>query len=674
MRKNPLRALAQFSLLTVASLATLRSLAVPQPDGTPMQVTACGINAADKDADAKLEALRHEGVTSIETTIYWNKVEKTPGVLDWSEPDADVALFAKHGIKWVPFIATGCWYTTQDYVRNDPKMVMLRCLEHDRDTAIPSIWCPEYRDYVRSCYKKFAEHYASKGVIESVEIGVSGDYGEEIYPVIGNWPAEYHAHPGMWCGDRLAVADFRRHVAALYPGGVGDLNRAWHSRYASMDEVRPFIASDAPSERAWQELLRWYRGAMSEHLEYCMKTLREFFPNNDLYLASGGDMTPEHGSDFSAHAKIAAKFGAGMRISNESSIFPMNVALTRMVDTSCRFYGAYLGHEPASNVTPVGTLGRLFNSVTSGCRQFYMYVDPDLLPERPGAAAAATSSQFVAAHKGLMRTASPSVDVALYFPMPPKSQTKSDKEAFMDLSLAIRDFVDYDLVDDRLIEDGVLRTKSVLIVASTKVMDAATVARIRDWVRSGGVLFLLDTRALDWDGKSDAFDALVGLTPRSDEVYGITPLRVDLPKELPSVGALKDLYVYHGFTEIGSDCESLLSMDYSRKVENAWRRREGSGEVIFYYGPMDFTQRKENWMVSQRVPVHFMKDCLTSCVAHGTLKAQPATLNLTASDVYLVKASGSIWVLNMGNEAKHVEVGGTGVEIPPLSITQRPLP
>lgn len=639
-----------------------------------MQVTACGLTASDKDIDAKLEALRSAGITSIETTIYWNRVEKTPGVLDWSEPDADVAMFAKHGIKWVPFIATGCWYTTPEYVRRDPKMVMLRCLEHDRDSAIPSIWCPEYRDYVRSCYKKFAEHYRSKGVIESVEIGVSGDYGEEIYPVIGNWPGEYHAHPGMWCGDRLALADFRRYVSTLYPGGVGDLSRAWRSRYASMDEVRPFVASAAPSERAWQELLRWYRGSMSSHVEYCLKTLREFFPNTDLYLASGGDMTPEHGSDFSAHAKIAARFGAGMRISNEASIFPMNVALTRMVDTSCRFYGAYLGHEPASNVTASGTLGRLFNAVTSGCRQFYMYYDPELVPEKPGAPAAISGRRFVATYKGLLRTVTPAVDVAMYFPLPPAAGTKADKEAFMDLSLAIRDFVDYDLVDDRLIEDGVLRSKSVLIVASTKVMDTATVARIRDWVRAGGVLFLLDTRALDWDGKSDAFDALVGLTPRSDEVYGIAPLRIDAPKELPSVSALKGLFVYHGFTGIGADCESLLSMDYSRKVEIAWRRHEGAGEVIFYYGPMDFVQRKENWMVSQRVPVHFMKDCLSSSVARGTLKALPATLNLKAPDVYLVKASGSLWILNMANEANHVETSAGDVEVAPLSITLRPSP
>src|ERR1019366_5517225 len=118
--------------------------------GTPMAVTVCGVSHTDKDIDAKLEVLRSMGVTSIQTYVFWNKVEKTPGVMDWSEYDADVALYRRHGLRWVPFVITGPWYVTPEFVRRDPQMVMLRCLEHGRDSEIPSIWCGRLREHVRA--------------------------------------------------------------------------------------------------------------------------------------------------------------------------------------------------------------------------------------------------------------------------------------------------------------------------------------------------------------------------------------------------------------------------------------------------------------------------------------------------------------------------------------------
>ena len=161
-----------------------------------MAVTVGGISHTDKDIDATLDLLRSMGVTSIQTYIYWNKVEKAPGVLDWSEYDADVALYHKHGFKWVPFVTTGPWYVTPEFFRKDPQMVMLRCAEHDRDTELPSIWCPRFREYIADFYREFAAHYGPMGVLESVDLGISGDYGEAIYSVIGNWPGEYHSHLG----------------------------------------------------------------------------------------------------------------------------------------------------------------------------------------------------------------------------------------------------------------------------------------------------------------------------------------------------------------------------------------------------------------------------------------------------------------------------------------------
>ncbi len=656
--------------LTWAAAAGFCASAPVDVPHTPMSVAIGGVDHTDKNADEKLDVFRSEGFTTIMMYVFWNKIEKTPGVMDWSGYDADVALYKKHGFKIMACIDIGQWYLTPEYVLKDPKVVKLRCLEHNRDSALPSIWGTGMRDYFITFHHKFAEHFLPTGAIESLDIGVSGDFGETIYSVLGIWPGEYHSHPGYWCGDALAVADFRSHVRLLYPGGIASLNKAWHSNYVSYDEVKPFLPLDAPSERAWQEFQHWYRESMNKFTDSNMKMLREIYPKTDIYLAAGGDMDPRHGSEFSAHAKIAARNGAGVRITNEASAFPMNVRLTRMVDSACRFYGAYLSHEPAATVTAAGELGRLFNAVTSGCRRLFSY-NTEFIAEQGGHFSPGEGGKFYIKYQDLLRTVAPTVDVALYYPTPHRLQTQADRDSFSDLCSAVRRSVDYDFVDDRMIEDGALRGKNALIVANVTVMNAAITERIAEWVRGGGIVFLLNSRATDWDGHGEAFDDLAGLSPQSDEVTGISLVHVDNPKALPSIAAMQEVYVETGYTNLQASCESLLAMDYTAKVKEAWRHKVGAGQVFAYYGPMDLKQREEQWRVARNVPMHFVEDCLASCAAQGMIQRLPPTLNLGVTDVYKVEADGNLWFLNMANEARSIENGGEKVHLPPLSIVRR---
>ena len=660
---------AIFGTMMLFQPVRLWSAAGEEGERRPMEITIGGsITHRDKDADARLEASKRLGVTSVEIFVNWKEVEKTPGVFDWSELDADVALYMKHGIKSVPFVTAGPWYATPEFVRKDPRIVMFRCLEHDRDSAIPSMWCERTREYFRGWLQALAAHYRPMGVIESVKLAITGDYGEAIYPVVGNWPGAYHSHPGYWCGDALAVADFRRAMRELYPGGIAALNQAWHAHYGSFDEVRPFPPAQAPSERAWQEFLGWYRGAMTAYADYCLRTTREIFPQTEIYLATGGDMAPEHGSDFGAQAKVAARYDAGIRITNEASSFPMNIRYTRMADSAARFYGTYVGHEPAATVTPTGMLGRVFNAVTGGARQLHFYETPELFAVQDGRLVPGEFGQYLQRYGSLLKTVHPLVQVAVYQRNPSSRETEFDHKEFGELVAQIRRFVDYDFVDDPMIKDGALREKAILIIADADLIDAATTERITNWVRDGGVVFAFDRRAKDWDGSTAAFDALVGFTPETDKLTGITNLQVKDPKSLPSIAALSDLSVTFGYTALQAGCEPMLVMEYDPKASVAWRRRLGRGEVFAYFGPMDLKQDEANWMVAQQLPLRFMKDALKIGVAEGVLKAVPPTLNLSAPDVYEVQTNVGLWILNMGNEPRKIEKDGTAVEVPALSI------
>lgn len=634
----------------------------------PLEVTVCSVSHTDKDADERLDLFRQIGVTSIQTYIFWNKVEKERGVMDWSEYDADAALFKKHGLKWVPFVIAGPWYVTPEFVRQDPDIVMLRCLEHGRESAIPSLWSSRLRVYVREYLKRFAEHYLPQGVLESVNLGITGDYGEAIYSVIGNWPGEYHSHAGFWCGDELAVADFRRTMKELYGGDIAVLNRAWKSSHKSFEEVKPFLPAEATSVRARLEFLRWYRDSMTGYADFWLASAHEIFPGTEIYLCTGGDMGPEHGSDFSAQAKVASKYGAGIRITNEASSFPQNVALTRLVGSAGRFYGAYFGHEPASAVTPIGMLGRMFNAVTSGARQLFLYNTPELMSEHAGTLSLGEGGLFHLRYKDWLKTAVPVVDVGLLYPTSSDTHAIREYGTFRDLAAEVRRLVDFDLLDERLVQEGALAKIRVLVMAGADTLEAATLDKITAWVASGGLLFVLESRPQDWDGANSSFDAFLGFAPGSDEIRGITEMTVDKTERLPSLASLPAAFVSRAFIGLASDIEPYLSMRYGAKGRVAWRRRVGEGYVYAYFGPMDLKQREDSWMVAHNIPFRFLKDGIEDCARRGLLKKSPLSLNLNVSDVYLVDTTEGLLALNMSGETKIVEIGTGRIEIPGRSL------
>jgi hypothetical protein len=659
------------AIRSFSSLLVFLLLAAPL-FSQPLEVTVCSVSHTDKNADERLELFRQIGVTSIQTYISWNKVEKERGVMDWSEYDADAALFKKHGLKWVPFVIAGPWYVTPEFVRQDPEIVLLRCLEHGRESAIPSPWSPRLREYVREYLKKFAEHYLPQNVLESVNLGITGDYGEAIYSVVGNWPGEYHSHGGFWCGDELAAGDFRRAMKELYHRDIAALNRSWKSRYKSFEEVMPFLPAEAPSVRARLEFLRWYRDSMTGYADFWLESAREFFSGTEIYLCTGGDMAPEHGSDFSAQAKVASKYGAGIRITNEASSFPQNVALTRLVGSASRFYGAYFGHEPASAVTPIGMLGRMFNAVTSGARQLFLYSTPELVSEQDGKLSLGEGGLFHLRYKDWLKTTVPVVDVGLLYPTSSDTHRIREYGTFRDLAAEVRRLVDFDLLDERLVQGDALAKIRILVMAGADTLEAATLDKITAWVSSGGLLFVLESRPQDWDGANSSFDAFLGFAPGSDEIRGITEMTVDKTERLPSLASLPAAFVSRAFIGLASDIEPYLSMRYAAMGRVAWRRRVGEGYVYAYFGPMDLKQREDSWMVAHNIPFRFLRDGIEDCARSGLLRKVPLSLNLNVSDVYLVETTEGLLALNMSDETKSVETESGRIEIPGRSLLRIP--
>ncbi len=75
--------------------------------------------------------------------------------------------------------------------------------------------------------------------------------------------------------------------------------------------------------------------------------IRELAPDVPILLCTGGSGFPDLGADMTAQSKMAARHGAGIRITNEASDYAKNFCLTRIIGTACRHYETYFGYEPA---------------------------------------------------------------------------------------------------------------------------------------------------------------------------------------------------------------------------------------------------------------------------------------------------------------------------------------
>lgn len=457
----------------------LRHVAVTRPQG--MELTfGNDANAADA---ALFKAL---SVSSVESYVDWAGVEPVQDQWDWSKWDKQVAVLQAAGLKWVPFLIAGPAYATPLWFQRSPGSHVYRCLEHGKDSKVQSLFNPALRPQVERFLCAFAERYREMGVIESVLLGVTGIYGESIYPAgpEGGWTArltgDYHNHFGWWAGDPYAVASFRKAMDGKYDR-IKRLNAAWDTAYASFDEVATFLPDRAPNDRARADFVEWYQQAMTEWAVFWVKSARKVFPKTEIYLCTGGDGTPGLGADFTAQTAAVARYGAGMRITNEGSDYAHNFSITREVGTAARHYGTFCGFEPASKVDAKGVVARVYNATASGARQLHDYIPNTLGQGVEALSNFRTNAAWLAPRQ-------PRVRAALYLSRETWALEPEAVGRTLALSRALRDVTDLDFVTRRSLADGHLKGYDALVIGASSVLEPASAKALEKWVHKGGTL------------------------------------------------------------------------------------------------------------------------------------------------------------------------------------------
>lgn len=426
-------------------------------------------------------------VTAFEPYVKWMLLQPEDNRWDFTYYDMQVGLYQQQGIRWVPFLIAGPAYATPGWFKESKESVFARCLEHNEQTRTQSIWNPHLRQRVETLMEQFAAHF-DPGQIQSLLLGISGDFGETIYTVSGNgwtyiWDGEYHQHAGWWCGDEYAGRDFQRKMQEQYQQ-IENLNAAWGSHFAGFEEVKPFIPTNADlspgetvSRRARLDMIRWYRQSMTEYAEFWLQICKKYLPKVPVLLCTGGDGSAMLGADFSQQAILAARYGYGIRITNEGSNYADNFAGTRWVGSACRNLGTYFGYEPAGEVNERGIAARIYNAAASGADELFIYDNPP----------AGERGAIYARYHSLLVKREPKVPVAVFL-----SKTSQELGLLRDIyphAALFRDYTDFDYLDESLIEQGFLDRYQVLVWTDGAVTEEKTLQQIEKWTLAGGILY-----------------------------------------------------------------------------------------------------------------------------------------------------------------------------------------
>jgi len=565
-----------------------------------VELVICGIPFGKNHEKEALKLVREIGFTSIQIYTFWRDFEPTArGKFDWSGMDRQVELIREAGLKYVPFLLMGPKYAAPDWWLADPAHVGLKCLEHGKESPIESIWNPAFRREISRVLDVFAAHYLPWNVLESVQPGIGGDYGEAIFPALGNWPGDYHTHRGFWCGGEDAVASFQQYLEKTY-GAVDRLNHAWRSGYSSFREVRPFLRQKAPSRTAFFDLIAWYQKSMTDFSEFWMAECRRAFPDIPAYLCTGGaDDEITSGALFSAQAKVAGRHGGGIRLTNEVNKFYENFRLTAHTQAACSFYGAYIGLEPVGPLTEQGVLARIFGSAAFGNRQMFHYYhnlftrDDVRLP----------AIECVRKEAPRLKEQPVEPGIGFFWPVDQGILEGAIPTEARDALLHIRRLYPVSPLSEEMILDGVLSRCKCLVMMGAATARASVLGRIAKWVREEGGLLLSLGLCRDLELEPvDEFDLIFGINRDSEDAWGHTNVDMQAPDEFEHLKAISSFHVEHGWLFLAGDVEKI-ALAKERPAQSGTRvlgisplfrrKHAGGGEAIFYCGPVSFKRDAE---------------------------------------------------------------------------------
>lgn len=459
---------------------------------------------------------RSLGVDVYESYTPWIVFEpEGPGKFDWTETDKLDGVCRRTGLQWQAFVMLNPSYATPDWFRKSSEEMPHRCMEHQQNSDVRSIWCRGLDRHVDRILGALFGRYNDSPGLESVMFGVSGDFGESIYPAgaVG-WNGQYHNHAGFWCAEepaRLSLVDW----AHIHYDSVRRLNQAWGSSYASFDDIHFLHPDNRMSDTRWLDQAEWYRGEMTRWCEVWFQSARRHARNGlPLYLCVGGGDSVPLGFDITGQSRLCAKYDIWLRLTNEGSVYVSNFMGTRQLTTAAKLYGVPSGLEPAGDVNVRGVPSRIFGAAAAGCNHIHYYEGQ--IANLNACSDAEGRTEAWRAEREHLVIKPPYVNVAAFYPRIDALTKRQMGAESINRYHPLRDYIDFDFVDDNLTRDAKLDRYRYLLMSQCATLDEQAYNELRRWIHEGGVLIAAELGAVRvWrPQKQPAFQRVAALAPR----------------------------------------------------------------------------------------------------------------------------------------------------------------
>ena len=449
-----------------------------------------------------LRAMADAGIELIETRACWYESEVEPGVFDWSRLDRDMTLIEKAGLKpgvfpW--FQHPPIWYNQTEFGH-----ARLRCLEHDMDSTIASLWDERTIEVYERCYQSLAEHFA--GRIHHLQIGVYGDYGETAFPsgVRHYLWSPPHGHHGLWAGDAQARASYARWLKKKYDS-LDQLNRRWGTRFGSWDDDlmprMPFVENDLTVKR---DFMDWYTSSLVDFVDAVLKVARKYFPEVSAGIPMGfPDENLGIGQIKSRIAKVAARYNVNARWTGSAYFkdYAISNAAARRISSAAHFYGTTFGTEAATFLEKDNVTNALYEYLSNASS--IIHDDPsNILGKNGYIQQRIRPSLFVSPSQSRVAVYYPTEGEMLGWPVPKElagmpvggdlfESALPYASAYYRQAKALRSIVDYQICDSYMIADGCLDQMDDLVFVISCPVPEATAQLLIKWLGRGGRAWIL---------------------------------------------------------------------------------------------------------------------------------------------------------------------------------------
>lgn len=445
---------------------------------------------ASKDAhrqerDAYLADAKKFNLTGIEDYIGWSVVEPEKGKPNWGAYREDAAAIKKAGYKFVPYM----WIQAlPKWVKSDPKYVFTGNVVTGLETQALSIFAPEtlaaYDHFFGEARRELGD------AVDIVRVALPYDFGETAYPA----GAATFAFPmknleqGFWVNEPPARAHFKETMKTKY-GTVQRLNAAWGTNFGSFETID--YPKDTRSPRYWLDFIHWYQDGFTEMTGKISALAQKHFPQTPININIGWPYEKVNlGEDISGLTKMAGGQGIYLRTPTGASV---PFLYTKRIATAARHYKpAGFSSEPVDGSASCEQMPvSYFKDLTTGVTWHFDY----------GGNYDRCQAAFAEYRKLWADGEYPQIDTALFFPTTshflanwnnwqPKGFSGGFPEGLQAYAEDLRDMVDYDVVDERLVSDGFLNSYRVLIWPVGDVAEAGTLRKVRTWVGNGGTLLV----------------------------------------------------------------------------------------------------------------------------------------------------------------------------------------